>query len=59
MHRRSFPACRTTARRESFYPRTIKDWNALTATTVTVTSLATFKTAPTVISGALFLFAPR
>jgi len=46
MHRKSFqiPACHTTARRESFYPRTIKDWNALPATTVTVTSLATFKT---------------
>ena len=46
MLRRSFqiPACLTTARRKSFYPRTINDWNALPATTVTVTSLATFKT---------------
>jgi hypothetical protein len=46
MHRRSFqiPACHTTARRESFYPWTINDWNALPVTTVTITSLATFKT---------------
>ena len=46
MHRRSFqiPACHITARRESCYPRNIKDYNALPATTVTVTSLATFKT---------------
>jgi hypothetical protein len=46
MNRKSFqiPACHSTARRESLYPRTIKDWNALPAITVTVTSLATFKT---------------
>jgi hypothetical protein len=46
MHRRSFqiPAGHTTARRESFYPWTIKDWNVLPSTTVTVTSLSTFKT---------------
>ena len=46
IHRRSFqiPACHTTTRRESFYPQTIKDWNALPVTTVTVTSFATLKT---------------
>jgi hypothetical protein len=46
IHRRSFqiPACHTTARRESFYPRKIKDSNVLPANTVTVTNFATFKT---------------
>ena len=61
MHRRSFqiPACHTTARTESFYPRTIKDWNALPDTSDRHESCHFQDSAPTVISGALFLFAPR
>ena len=58
MHRRSFqiPACHTTARTESFYPRTI---NALPATSDRHESRHFQDSAPTIISGALFLFAPR
>jgi hypothetical protein len=46
MHDRSFqiPASSTTLRRESFYPRTIREWNSLPANvTGTAWSLETFK----------------
>ena len=38
------PSCRTTARKESFYPRTIKEWNTLPEATVSAESLDSFKT---------------
>ena len=38
------PACRTAARKESFYPRTIREWNALPTATVLAPSLESFKT---------------
>ena len=37
------PACRTVARKESFYPRTIREWNALPTATVLAPSLESFK----------------
>jgi hypothetical protein len=38
------PASSTTLRRESFYPRTIREWNSLPPTNVaTAWSLETFK----------------
>jgi hypothetical protein len=45
MHDRSFqiPASSTTLRRESFYPRTIREWNSLPASVATAGSLETFK----------------
>jgi hypothetical protein len=45
MHDRSFqiPASSTTLRRESFYPRTIQEWNSLPANVTTAGSLETFK----------------
>ena len=45
MHTNSFqiPSCNTTTRRESFYPRTIKDWNALPISTAAAVSLEAFK----------------
>lgn len=45
MHDRSFqiPASSTTLRRESFYPRTIREWNSLPANVVTAENLETFK----------------
>jgi hypothetical protein len=45
MHDRSFqiPASSTTLRRESFYPRTIREWNSLPANVATAESLETFK----------------
>ena len=46
MHPKSFQtiSCRTNCRKESFLPRTIRDWNALPSTTVSAESLAEFKT---------------
>jgi hypothetical protein len=43
MHDRSFqiPASSTTLRRESFYPRTIREWNSLPANVATAGSLET------------------
>jgi hypothetical protein len=45
MHDRSFqiPASSTTLRRESFYPTTIREWNALPANVATAGSLETSK----------------
>ena len=37
------PSCRTSVRKESFYPRNIKEWNALPTTTVLAPSLDSFK----------------
>ena len=39
------PSCRTTVRKESFYPRTIREWNILPEATVSSDSLESFKTA--------------
>ena len=38
------PSCRTEVRKESFYPRTIRDWNALPLATANAGSLECFKT---------------
>ena len=38
------PSCYTEMRKESFYPRTIRDWNALPTDTASVKSLQAFKT---------------
>ena len=38
------PSCNTIIRKESFHPRTIRDWNALPTDTVTVKTLESFKT---------------
>ena len=38
------PSCRTEVRKESFYPRTIKEWNSLPHTTTSAGSLDSFKT---------------
>ena len=45
MHDKSFtiPSCTTTLRRESFYPRTIREWNSLPTNIATAGSLETFK----------------
>ena len=37
------PSCRTSVRKESFYPRNIKDWNALPTATILAPSLDSFK----------------
>ena len=37
------PSCRTELRKESFFPRTIKEWNVLPESCVTAGSLETFK----------------
>ena len=37
-------SCNTIIRKESFYPRTIRDWNALPTDTATAKSLESFKT---------------
>ena len=37
------PQCNTTTRKESFYPRTIRDWNALPSSVTSVSSLESFK----------------
>lgn len=37
------PACKTTVRKESFYPRTIKDWNTLPTSVTAAVSLESFK----------------
>jgi hypothetical protein len=37
------PSCKTTARKDSFYPRTIKEWNTLPNYTVSAPSPASFK----------------
>ncbi len=37
------PSCRTTARKESFYPRTIREWNTLPDATVSAESVDSFK----------------
>jgi hypothetical protein len=36
-------SCRTEIRKESYFPRTIRDWNALPDNCVTIGSLETFK----------------
>jgi hypothetical protein len=38
----SIPSCRTSIRKELFYPRTIKDWNALKDGSVGAPSLEAF-----------------
>jgi hypothetical protein len=37
------PSCKTTARKNSFYPRTIKEWNTLPNSTVSAQSPESFK----------------
>jgi hypothetical protein len=37
------PSCRTETRKESYFPRTIIDWNVLPDNCVTIGSLETFK----------------
>jgi len=37
------PQCNTTTRKESFYPRTIRDWNTLLSSVTSVGSLESFK----------------
>ena len=37
------PSCRTSIRKESFYPRTIREWNALPTTALLAPSLEAFK----------------
>jgi hypothetical protein len=37
------PSCRTEIRKESYFLRTIRDWNALPDNCVTIGSLETFK----------------
>ena len=37
------PSCKTTARKDSFYPRTIKEWNTLPNCTVSAPSPESFK----------------
>ena len=39
----SIPSCRTSIRKESFYPRTTKNWNALKDASVGAPSLEAFK----------------
>jgi hypothetical protein len=39
-----FTTSNTIIRKESFYPRTIRDWNALPTDTATAKSLESFKT---------------
>ena len=36
------PQCNTTIRKESFYPRTIRDWNTLPSSVTSVSSLESF-----------------
>ena len=43
-HSFQIPSCNTIIRKESFYPRTIRDWNALPTDTDTAKSLESFKT---------------
>ena len=45
MHNHTFqhPSCNTTMRSQSYYPRTIREWNALPADTVKAASLDSFK----------------
>ena len=47
MHSLSFqiPSCRTQIRQNSFFPRTIKDWNHLPLNTVMSDSVESFKAA--------------
>ncbi|KAK3085893.1 hypothetical protein FSP39_010100 [Pinctada imbricata] len=47
MHSLSFqiPSCRTQIRQNSFFPRTIKDWNQLPLDTVMSDSVESFKAA--------------
>ena len=42
-HSFQIPSCNTIIRKESFYPRTIRDWNALPTDTATAKSLESFK----------------
>jgi hypothetical protein len=37
------PSCKTTARKDSFYPRTIKEWNTLPNCTVSTPIPESFK----------------
>ena len=45
MNKNSFqiPSCNTTTRKESFYPRTIRDWNNLPDSVTSASSLDSFK----------------
>ena len=36
-------SCRTSVRKESYYPRTIREWNTLPTSTVSAESLEVFK----------------
>jgi hypothetical protein len=42
-HSFQIPSCNTIIRKESFYPRTIRDWNALPTDTATTKSFEFFK----------------
>jgi len=37
------PQCNTTTSKESFYPKTIRDWNTLPSSVTSVSSLESFK----------------
>ena len=37
------PQCNTTTRKESFYPKTIRDWNTLPSSVISASSLESFK----------------
>jgi len=37
------PQCNTTTRKESFYPKTIRDWNTLPSSVTSVSCLESFK----------------
>jgi hypothetical protein len=43
-HSFQITSCNTIIRKESFYPRAIRDWNALPTDTATAKSLESFKT---------------
>lgn len=42
-HSFQIPSCKTSSRKESFYPRTIRDWNTLPASVTAAESLDSFK----------------
>ena len=42
-HSFQIPSCKTSTRKESFYPKTIGDWNNLPAPVTTAESLDSFK----------------
>jgi len=42
-HSFQIPSCKTSIRKESFYPKTIRDWNNLPAPVTAAESLDSFK----------------